>query len=62
MSPTPDLYATPRINILGLEIDESLAYAYHIEKQLDTRIVRFFNTVGPRQLGAYGLVVPRFVK
>ena len=43
-------------------IDESLAYAYHIEKQLETRIVRFFNTVGPRQLGAYGMVVPRFVK
>ena len=43
-------------------IDESLAYAYFIEKQLETRIVRFFNTVGPRQLGAYGMVVPRFVK
>ena len=43
-------------------IDESLAYAYHLEKQLETRIVRFFNTVGPRQLGAYGMVVPRFIK
>jgi len=43
-------------------IDESLAYAYHVEKHLETRIVRFFNTVGPRQLGAYGMVVPRFVK
>ena len=43
-------------------IDESLAYAYFIERQLETRIVRFFNTVGPRQLGAYGMVVPRFVK
>jgi UDP-glucose 4-epimerase len=43
-------------------IDESLAFAYFIEKQLETRIVRFFNTVGPRQLGAYGMVVPRFVK
>jgi UDP-glucose 4-epimerase len=43
-------------------IDESLAYAYFIEKNLETRIVRFFNTVGPRQLGAYGMVVPRFVK
>jgi len=43
-------------------IDESLAYAYFIEKHLETRIVRFFNTVGPRQLGAYGMVVPRFVK
>jgi UDP-glucose 4-epimerase len=43
-------------------IDESIAYAYFIERQLETRIVRFFNTVGPRQLGAYGMVVPRFVK
>jgi len=43
-------------------IDESLAYAYFVEKKLETRIVRFFNTVGPRQLGAYGMVVPRFVK
>ena len=43
-------------------IDESLAFAYFVEKKLDTRIVRFFNTVGPRQLGAYGMVVPRFVK
>jgi UDP-glucose 4-epimerase len=43
-------------------VDESLAYAYFVEKQLQTRIVRFFNTVGPRQLGAYGMVVPRFVK
>lgn len=43
-------------------IDESLAYAYFIEKNLETRIVRFFNTVGPRQVGAYGMVVPRFVE
>jgi UDP-glucose 4-epimerase len=43
-------------------IDESLTYAYYVEKGLETRIVRFFNTVGPRQLGAYGMVVPRFVK
>ena len=43
-------------------IDESLAFAYFVEKHLETRIVRFFNTVGPRQLGAYGMVVPRFVK
>jgi UDP-glucose 4-epimerase len=43
-------------------IDESLAYAYFVEKNLETRIIRFFNTVGPRQLGAYGMVVPRFVK
>jgi UDP-glucose 4-epimerase len=43
-------------------IDESLAYAYHLERGLETRIVRFFNTVGPRQLGSYGMVVPRFVR
>jgi UDP-glucose 4-epimerase len=43
-------------------IDESLAFAYFVEKNLETRIVRFFNTVGPRQLGAYGMVVPRFIK
>ena len=43
-------------------IDESLAYSYYIEKQLPTRIVRFFNTVGPRQLGTYGMVIPRFIK
>jgi len=42
-------------------IDESLAYAYYIERNLQARIVRFFNTVGPRQLGRYGMVVPRFV-
>ena len=42
-------------------IDESLAYAYWTERKLPTRIVRFFNTVGPRQVGAYGMVVPRFV-
>ena len=43
-------------------IDESLAYAYFIEKKLEIRIVRFFNTVGPRQLGSYGMVVPRFIE
>jgi UDP-glucose 4-epimerase len=42
-------------------IDETLAFAYWSEKKLPTRIVRFFNTVGPRQVGAYGMVIPRFV-
>ncbi len=42
-------------------IDESLAFAYWTERKLPTRIVRFFNTVGPRQVGSYGMVVPRFV-
>ena len=42
-------------------VDESLAYFYYLENKLPTRIVRFFNTVGPRQVGHYGMVVPRFV-
>lgn len=42
-------------------IDETLAFAYWTEEKLPTRIVRFFNTVGPRQVGAYGMVIPRFV-
>ena len=42
-------------------IDESLAYFYYLEKKLPIRIVRFFNIVGPRQIGNYGMVVPRFI-
>jgi UDP-glucose 4-epimerase len=42
-------------------VDESLAYFYYLENNLPIRIVRFFNTVGPRQVGHYGMVVPRFV-
>jgi UDP-glucose 4-epimerase len=42
-------------------VDESLAYFYYLEKKLPIRIVRFFNTVGPQQVGHYGMVVPRFV-
>ena len=42
-------------------IDESMAFFYYQEKKLGVRIVRFFNTVGPRQVGHYGMVVPRFV-
>ena len=42
-------------------IDEILAYTYWREKGLETVIVRLFNTVGPRQTGSYGMVVPRFV-
>ena len=42
-------------------IDEILAYTYWREKGLETLIVRLFNTVGPRQTGSYGMVVPRFV-
>ncbi len=43
-------------------VDESLAYFYHLENKLPVRIVRFFNTVGPRQVGDYGMVLPRFIK
>ena len=42
-------------------VDESLAFFYYLENKLPIRIVRFFNTVGPRQVGNYGMVVPRFV-
>lgn len=43
-------------------IDEFLALAYHAEADLPVVIVRLFNTVGPRQTGKYGMVVPRFVR
>ncbi|MCF7911565.1 MAG: GDP-mannose 4,6-dehydratase [Candidatus Cloacimonetes bacterium] len=43
-------------------IDEFLALAYHREKRLPIVIVRCFNTVGPRQTGQYGMVIPKFVK
>ena len=43
-------------------IDEFLALAYWREKKLPVVIVRLFNTVGPRQTGRYGMVVPSFVK
>jgi UDP-glucose 4-epimerase len=42
-------------------MDEFLALAYHQERGLDCVIVRLFNTVGPRQSGQYGMVIPRFV-
>ena len=42
--------------------DESLALAYHRERELPVIVVRFFNTVGPRQSSRYGMVVPRFVR
>jgi UDP-glucose 4-epimerase len=43
-------------------IDEFLALAWHEERSLDCVIVRLFNTVGPRQSGQYGMVIPRFVQ
>jgi len=43
-------------------IDEFLALAYYKEKRLESVIMRLFNTVGPRQTGRYGMVIPRLVK
>jgi len=43
-------------------IDEFLALAYWKERKLPTTVVRFFNTVGPRQTGRYGMVIPTFVQ
>ena len=43
-------------------IDEFLALAYWKERKLPVVIVRFFNTVGPRQTGRYGMVIPNFVR
>ena len=43
-------------------VDEFLALAYHSQYGLPTVVGRFFNTIGPRQTGAYGMVVPRFVR
>jgi UDP-glucose 4-epimerase len=43
-------------------IDEFLALAYHKARGLPVTIARFFNIVGPRQVGHYGMVVPRFVR
>lgn len=43
-------------------MDEFLALAYHRTTKLPAVIVRFFNTIGPRQTGEYGMVVPRFIQ
>ncbi len=43
-------------------IDEFLALAYWKERRLPTTVLRFFNTVGPRQTGRYGMVIPTFVQ
>lgn len=48
-------YATAKL------LEEFLALAYNIEKELNVIILRFFNTVGPRQTGNYGMVVPNFI-
>lgn len=41
---------------------EALAYGYHHEHGAETTVIRLFNTIGPRQQGIYGMVVPRFVR
>jgi UDP-glucose 4-epimerase len=46
---------------LSKNVDEVMALGYHRERGVHTTVVRFFNTVGPRQVGHYGMVVPRFV-
>lgn len=43
-------------------VDEFLAISYFKERHVPTVVVRFFNTVGPRQTGRYGMVIPRFVR
>lgn len=43
-------------------IDEALAISLHRQSRLETRVVRLFNTSGPRQVGNYGMVLPRFVE
>lgn len=43
-------------------LDEFMGLAYHQEKKLPVIVVRFFNTVGPRQTGRYGMVIPNFVR
>jgi len=43
-------------------LEEAVAFSLYLTKKLKVTTVRFFNTVGPRQTGEYGMVVPRFVK
>lgn len=43
-------------------IDDFLALAYFRQRQLSVVLMRFFNTIGPRQAAQYGMVVPRFVE
>lgn len=43
-------------------MDEFVAQAYHVEKEVPVTSVRLFNTIGPRQAGTYGMVVPNFVR
>jgi nucleoside-diphosphate-sugar epimerase len=47
---------------IGKSYGEALVHGYHREHGADTAVVRLFNTIGPRQRGAYGMVVPRLVR
>ncbi len=47
---------------LSKALDEHLALTHHKQRKLGTVIVRLFNTIGPRQVGHYGMVVPRFIQ
>jgi UDP-glucose 4-epimerase len=47
---------------MGKAVDEHLALAYHRERGTHAVVARFFNTVGPRQIGRYGMVLPRFAE
>jgi UDP-glucose 4-epimerase len=42
--------------------DEALAMAYFFKSQINVTIIRLFNTIGPRQVGTYGMVIPRFIE
>jgi len=57
-SPTVARWGYANAKVFG----EMLAYGFHRERGAANTVVRFFNTVGPRQTGAYGMVVPRFVR
>lgn len=46
---------------LSKTVDEFIALAYHREKNMPVAVVRFFNTVGPRQSASYGMVIPNFI-
>lgn len=47
---------------IAKSVDEVLAFSYHKERDLPAVVVRLFNTVGPRQSPAYGMVIPRFIE
>ncbi len=47
---------------IAKSVDEVLAFSYHKERELPAVVVRLFNTVGPRQSPAYGMVIPRFIE